>query len=279
MKTLYLTDLDGTFLNSKGEITSASKELINKLSANGVLFSIASARTFATVVPMFSGVSLPCPLVLMNGVCIFDPVQKKTIIRHTFTSETANRIVEIFERHGKHPMIYFENNSNMYVEYKMLATQSQKDYVEQRQNFYNKNFFKVENYSIDGNENIVYAATLDKKDELAPIYDELANLNDVFCHFYPDNYCDDYFMEVFKKGVSKASGAVQVKKWLNADKIVAFGDNINDIPLFELADESYAVSNACNELKAIATGVIGSNDEDAVARFIMERFENNTVDS
>ena len=53
--------------------------------------------------------------------------------------------------------------------------------------------------------------------------------------------------------------------------MIAFGDNLNDIPLFEVADECYAVSNAEEKLKSIATGVIGSNDEDAVAKFIFDR--------
>ncbi|MCM1340032.1 MAG: HAD family hydrolase, partial [Muribaculaceae bacterium] len=69
MKTLYLTDLDGTFLNSKAQVSSRSKQILNMLCDNDILFTIASARTFATVIPMFTGVSLRNPLVLMNGVC------------------------------------------------------------------------------------------------------------------------------------------------------------------------------------------------------------------
>ena len=71
--------------------------------------------------------------------------------------------------------------------------------------------------------------------------------------------------------VSKASGAMELKHLLGADKIVAFGDNLNDIPLIEAADEGYAVGNAHPLLKEKATGVIGTNDEDAVMRFVLER--------
>ena len=41
--------------------------------------------------------------------------------------------------------------------------------------------------------------------------------------------------------------------------------------MFEMADECYAVENAAEELKAIATGVIGKNDEDAVARWLLQK--------
>lgn len=52
--------------------------------------------------------------------------------------------------------------------------------------------------------------------------------------------------------------------------MVAFGDNLNDLPLFAAADESYAVSNAHERVRATATGVIASNAENAVVRFLQE---------
>ena len=42
--------------------------------------------------------------------------------------------------------------------------------------------------------------------------------------------------------------------------------------MFRIADECYAMENAVDELKAIATGVIGSNEEDGVARFLLNRY-------
>ena len=94
--------------------------------------------------------------------------------------------------------------------------------------------------------------------------------------FYKDNYVPDmYYLEIITKSVSKASGALQVKNIVGADRMVAFGDNLNDIPLFEVADECYAVSNAEEKLKQIATDVIGSNDEDSVAEFILKYTEKN----
>ena len=62
--------------------------------------------------------------------------------------------------------------------------------------------------------------------------------------------------------------------YINYDKVICFGDNVNDIPMFELADESYATSNAADEIKKIATDVIGSCEEEGVAEFLKERFQN-----
>lgn len=58
----------------------------------------------------------------------------------------------------------------------------------------------------------------------------------------------------------------------HCERLIAFGDGRNDIDLFEIADEAYAVSNADENLKKIATGVIGDNNEDAVAKWLLNNF-------
>jgi hydroxymethylpyrimidine pyrophosphatase-like HAD family hydrolase len=64
-----------------------------------------------------------------------------------------------------------------------------------------------------------------------------------------------------------------VKEQFGFSRLVVFGDGLNDIPMFDVADESYAVANALEEVKRIATGVIGSNEEDAVTEFLKKRME------
>lgn len=70
------------------------------------------------------------------------------------------------------------------------------------------------------------------------------------------------------KAASKASAALWLKSSLGCGRLVVFGDEENDVDLFEAADEAYAVANAADVLKAVATGVIGANDEDGVARWL-----------
>jgi len=66
-RTLYISDLDGTLLNSNSIVTSHSVENINLLLQKGMLFTIATARTPATVVPLLKQLQLDLPVVLMNG--------------------------------------------------------------------------------------------------------------------------------------------------------------------------------------------------------------------
>ena len=71
MKTLYVSDLDGTLLNSNSAVSENSKAIINKVIEKGLLFSVATARTPATVMKLLEDVNIQLPMVLMTGALTY----------------------------------------------------------------------------------------------------------------------------------------------------------------------------------------------------------------
>lgn len=268
MRTLYITDLDGTLLNSKAELTERSADIISSLIKKGVMFSVATARTKATVLDMFQNVGLNMPIALMNGVSVYDTAKGITAINHSIDKSIAAEILKIYSNHGKHPMLYFSKEDYLEIVYTEVDNIHQQEYITDRNNRRLKKFKKVNEYNLGVDEELLYIVSFDKPCELQPIYDEIKELDGVVSCFYSDNYTDCNFLETMNGSISKGTAAAEIKRLTGADRIIAFGDNLNDIPLFLAADEAYAVSNAHAELKKIANGVIGSNDEDAVAEFI-----------
>lgn len=92
--------------------------------------------------------------------------------------------------------------------------------------------------------------------------------NKFHCILHEEIYTKDYWLDFILLKASKANSIMQLKKFLNCDKVIVFGDGKNDIDMFRSADECYAVDNAVDELKQIATDVIGSNDDDGVAKWL-----------
>lgn len=275
MKTLYLSDLDGTLLNSKAELTETSCKILNELLEKGMLFSVATARTAATVLDIFKDVKLNLPLILMNGVVLFDTNNRSNILCHGIDRNAATEIMSFFDEQGKSPMLYMQKDGYLQIEYSDLDNVHQQNYVNQRHDLKRKKFVYREKLDVRNDDELIYIVTLDYPDQIKSIYEKIVASDKVTCTFYEDNYTDCYFLECMNKNASKASAAEVLKKLIGVDRIVAFGDNMNDIPLFEIADEAYAVSGACDALKNIADGIIGSNDEDAVAYFLAERFSLN----
>ena len=88
--------------------------------------------------------------------------------------------------------------------------------------------------------------------------------------FYHDLFGEETgIMEVFSPEASKANAIKRLKAISGADRVVVFGDNINDIPMLREADVAVAVENAVPEVKRIADVIIGANTTDAVPRFIL----------
>ena len=79
------------------------------------------------------------------------------------------------------------------------------------------------------------------------------------------------WLELSRTDATKAKGVEKLRRMTGKSRIVCFGDNLNDLPMFQVADECYAVANAREELKSTATGVIGSNGECGVPAFIRSR--------
>ena len=138
-----------------------------------------------------------------------------------------------------------------------------------------KTFLKVENYQECINESkIINFIVFDKYEKIKGIYEELKKIDEISVEYYEDIYekgC--YFLEAYSAEASKANGIKLLSDYIEHDKLICFGDNLNDIPMFELADECYATANAVERVKEISTDVIGSCDEDGVALFMEKKLK------
>ena len=79
MKTLYLSDLDGTLLRPDETISPYSTEIINQFMRDGGFFSYATARSIATAKKVTAGLNTELPIITYNGAFIIDPRTKETL--------------------------------------------------------------------------------------------------------------------------------------------------------------------------------------------------------
>ena len=115
---------------------------------------------------------------------------------------------------------------------------------------------------------------VDEYERLLPIYKEISALPKAKATLYSDNYSKLYFLEVFSSDATKASGVMKLKKMLNADRVVAIGDNLNDLEMLKAADLGIAVGDGAEEVKRQADLVNGNSYEDGVARYLSEELMN-----
>jgi Predicted hydrolases of the HAD superfamily len=118
---------------------------------------------------------------------------------------------------------------------------------------------------------IFYFTAIGKKDELEALKIYFQDREQFICTLQQELYKDgEYWLEIMPKGATKAAGINRLKELTGCDRVICFGDAVNDISMLEMADEGYAVAEANPQLKQISTAVIGSNHEDGVALWLLQ---------
>jgi hypothetical protein len=113
---------------------------------------------------------------------------------------------------------------------------------------------------------VFYFTCIDVEQKLKPVHEILNGKYN--CIYQKDYYSNRQWLEILPKGANKSHAVLQLKELLHCDRVVSFGDGINDMELFKISDECYAVSNAVEEIKSIATAIIDSNQNDGVAKYL-----------
>lgn len=276
-KVLFISDLDGTLLNSSCEISDVSKEIINRLAKQqGLRFTVSTARTSETVRLLTEGLSINAPAVLMNGVALYDLAERNFISFEEIPQGSKEKLFDIIKRYGSWGFAYVVKNNLLETYYVNCHTPNSYDFMRERIEKFNKKFTRVENFSQICGESCIYFSVSHREEFLKPIFEELKNVEGLSIEYYRDIYNTDFrYLEVCSTSASKYHSAIKLKQLSGASRVIAFGDNLNDLPLFRAADECYAVENAVSEVKAAADGVIPSNNSDGVAKFIEEYFKKN----
>lgn len=268
MKTLYVSDLDGTLLHSNAKISEYTSKVINELTAKGMLFSYATARSYITATKATQGLDARIPIITYNGAVILQNDTFEIMAKNTFTDEEKGELLNALLQSDIYPIVYAYVEGKEKFSYDLSkCNTATKEFLLTRKGDVREN--SVESLQDLGVGDVFYYTCIDKYEKLEPLYIQFKDK--YHCIFQKDIYSGEQWLEIIPKSVSKANAILQLKEHLGVDYIVAFGDGKNDIEMFELADESYAVENAVDELKAIATGVIESNDSDGVAKWLWDR--------
>lgn len=273
-KTLFISDLDGTLLGKNAELSEESARMLNEAYKKGLNFAVATARTAATVDSIMKNAAPTVPSVMQNGVSVYDIREKKYIKTETIAENAALSVIKMLEESGACPFIYTGENG-MKTYYTELKNQAMKEFVDDRIKKFGKEFTKTEIPEALAAGGITYFAVMDCEHTVMTAVEKIKATNSINFTYYKDIYDEkNWYLEIFADTASKKHGVEFLRKEYGFEKIVCFGDNLNDLAMFDAADVKIAVENANEKVKAAADTVIGKNTEDSVARYILENMEN-----
>lgn len=269
-KILYISDLDGTLLRSDQSISKYSLDMINHFIQTGTVFSYATARSFSSASIVTKGLDLSIPAIVYNGVFLIDTKTGEKILKNSFTGRESQAISNVLKKSNIYPLVYsFVDGIERVSWLKGKETEGMKHYLSMRKG--DPRLRETQDIHALYEGEVFYFTCIGEKEELRPSYQYFSEQGICRTIFQQELYRPEYWCEIMPRNASKANAILQLKKLLDCDFLVSFGDGKNDILMFEISDECYAMGNAVPELKAIATGIIGTNEEDSVANWLLKR--------
>lgn len=262
-----MSDLDGTLLDQNAKLSVYSMNAINGMIERGLNFSIATARPLLPVMKMVKGLKISIPIILLNGVLIFDTKKNEYIKVNKIPSKNVLEIIRAIKKYDVSGFMYeLEDSGNFNTYHEFMKNNPVPNYILDRATKYDSvqppnGLFDV---SLD---NIVYFTLIDTHERLLPLYKFFSQQGGIKQEFYKNVYNPDFwFLEVFSEQSSKKLAVEFLREKYNFKHVVGFGDNNNDFPLFEVCDIRVAVENATPKLKEAATDICASNNDDGVAK-------------
>lgn len=259
---LIAADMDGTLLNDNGIITSHTIEVIKKVVAKGVIFTISTGRPIQGVDKYNDILNLKAPIITYNGAMIVHSDTREILFSKNLLYNDAIKILKIGNEMGI-TMIVWVNNKlycNVFNEkvddYKKLSD------VEP---------ILINDYNELAQSGITKILWYDQTNVIANIQKKLEKVA-----FDKVTYCTSKptFLEFFNSEVSKAEAMKIIGELygIKQEEMIAIGDGYNDLPMIKFAKLGVAMKNAPEEVKQLADYITEhSNNGDAIAE-IIEKF-------
>ena len=285
MYKLVAIDLDGTLLNSYGEVSENTKKEIKNAIENGIEIVLASGRPVASVEDLANDLGANHYLISGNGAIVYD-MQKKQIVYDKFLSkEQILNIVKICEENSIYYNIYTENEVlTKSLNYNTLFYHSENTHKqeEKRTNINivtdvydyilksdNQKYLKV---TVCDQSQIVFGSIIKKLRSLEDIdVLDVSHMSKKIIKSGTEEILVEYcYTEITNKDVNKWTAIEFIMKEMNISKeeVMAIGDNINDKEMIEEAGMGIAMGNSTQLIKDIANEQVSTNNEDGVCEAI-----------
>ncbi len=270
---LIVFDLDGTLLNRDSKISRFTRNTLRLLQQRGIAYTVATGRTLHAARDLLVGQGFVQPQIFKNGVVIWNPGQAAYSHHYLLTESEIRHVLTAFIEQGIAPFIFtLEQGGRHAVYHPPLKSEAERRLstvmIQER------GLPVLPVAELPGDAQITNISALGPRsaiESVAQLVEPEPNLVAYVGVAIEDkNLC---WVDIHHSDGSKGSAVSVLKEELGVSRVLCFGDGENDLSMFRLADECYAPDNAKDEVKALATSVIGHHDEDGIARFLRERFD------
>jgi Cof subfamily protein (haloacid dehalogenase superfamily) len=273
---IYISDLDGTLLQGDAQLSSYARRTIAELLNQDFPFTIATARSVTSTKEILGDLPLRLPVICANGGAIYHYDTLKPIKIEYLPSPILIDLLNVVVGKGSTAFVSAIVDEKERVYFDSLPNGGMQWYYEDRLEAKDKRMTSIESIADCQKMNITTITFMDHLHRIKALrkfftkrYGSKIRLN-----FFENKYSLGwYWLSIHAPGSNKGHAIdllLSAIGW-ESHHVTVFGDEWNDIPMFERADKAIAVRNGLPSVKAAADEVIERNTDDAVVNYLLKQ--------
>lgn len=262
MIKLIVADCDGTILDDNKKLDTELKNVIAKLNQQGIVFTLATGRNIFLMKDIIDDLELEYPYIINNGANIYK--KNNSVKNYTLPGDSINSIMQILENNDFPFLAYTENELFMSGIHDLLEVfkvrlrgKLEQINYNSEMNLSNKEIIKI----------TIAVDNLDKINEVKKIIDE---------KFPMVNFkrSEGMLFSITSIEATKGNAIKTIANMfhVNKEEIMVFGDNYNDITMFDVAGVGVAMGNSDDAIKNLASHATLDNNHNGVSEFLIKYF-------
>ena len=259
---LIATDMDGTILDSQGLLDLPRLEkILDRLEEKGIRFVIATGNEIHRVRQLLGHLTDRVVLIVANGAKIFE--NNQLIQVETWDNELVEKALTFFKGQECQNQFVITSMNGGFVKEGTIFTQLDKFMTpEMIELFYQRmNFVEELHPELFGG--VLKMSLVVGEDRTEQVQEDFNQVFNGHVQAVSSGYgC----LDIIQDGIHKAWALQELlKRWnIKSEEIMAFGDSENDVEMLELAGIAYAMENADEKAKAVATDIAPANSQGGV---------------
>ncbi|NLJ81161.1 MAG: HAD family phosphatase [Firmicutes bacterium] len=265
---LVALDIDGTILNSEGELSTATEEAVAKVKQRGISVVLATGRRLARTLPWAEALNLKGPLIVHNGAVVFDQEKKETVLKKGIDFKSAQEIIEQLNQAKINYLVYTGESAgeNLIAPYYTTP-----EFEELMLRYMGEAGQKVRKMELG--EGPIRISVIDQREKINPFYKSLSRFEQkINAMFFGAGRSRWRGVEIVSGGCSKGTGLLYVaeRQKVKQKEILAIGDNINDLEMITWAGVGVAMGGGSSLLQKRADFVAPGSSRDGAAWILNE---------